>query len=116
MQYTHNDDASIKNIIETRITTLHNVDLLEFRFKKAEGCVKVLAAFHVDHRLVVVSQEEFPLIFDRRAVLNWMDEIESGIRSARLDAALAWKPEPGVWKSLPGTGMRGNWSADRHHV
>lgn len=117
MLYTHNDDASVRNIIETRICTLPGVAMLDFKFKKIRDCVKVGILLDVDDlRLSVCSVEEFPLMFDKRQVLNWMDEIEAGIRHARIrTAATRVRPSP-LSEPLPGSGMRGNWSPARIHV
>lgn len=116
MLYTHNDDASVRNIIETRIATLPNVAILDFKFERRGDCLKVGVLLDVDHlRLNVCSIEEFPLVFDKRQVLNWCDEIEDGIKHARLrTAATRVRPSP-LSEPLPGSGLRGNWTPMRHH-
>ncbi len=112
------DEPTIRHIIDSRLTSLSNVAILEIKIKQALGCVKIAILLDVDHlRLVLDSYFELPLYFERTALLNEIDEIAEGIKLARLETLVCSdvRPEP-LTRQLPGSGIRGRWGQTRVHV
>lgn len=118
MLLTHKDENTIRHVIVTRLESLPRVKLLDFKMKVAFDCIKIALLLDVDDlRLGVESFFELPLVFDKAALLNELDEISEGIKTARLETIVCTdlKPSP-LSRRLPGTGIRGRWASGRSHV
>ena len=115
---TEADIPTIKNIIVTRLESIPRVKLLNFKFKIVADCLKLALLIEADAlRLGFDSFIELPLVFDKTQLLNEIDEIAEGIKTARLETIVCsdLKPAP-LTRRLPGTGLRGRWAMGRSHV
>lgn len=117
MFLSYNDDATIRNILETRLESLPGVKILDWKVKKMASCTKIGVLLDVDDlKLTVESVFELPHVFDKRQLLNEIDEIAEGVKQARIDTAcVRIQPKP-FSKLLPGTGIRGNFYPRREHL
>ena len=117
MLLTIKDDATIRNIIDTRLCSLPNVAILDFKIKELPDAVKIGVLLDIDHlKLSVCSIYELPKVFSRQRLLTEIDEVAEGIKVARLETSCTrLEPSP-LSRKLPGTGLRGRWNIQRPHV
>ena len=115
MIYGHQEETTIRNILETRLESLHLVKILEFKHKVVGDHIRIGVLLDVDDlKLCVSSVFELPLIFEKRELLNQVDEIAEAVKTARLEVACTLALPTTHSRELPGTGMRGSWG--RVHV
>ena len=107
-------DTTIQHMIRWRLETVPGVCgfLRGPEITHKPDCIHVALWLDVDN-LELTLHSEFELKRNpmRREVLNEIDEIEQGIRNARLQHK--WTrhvPRFSGWHSLPGTGLRGRWN------
>ena len=115
MIYGHQEDSTIRNILETRLEGMHGVKVLEFKHKPIGDHIRIGVLLDVDDLAIVVSSQfELPLIFEKRELLNQIDEIAEAVKTARLEVACTRDLPTTHSRELPGTGMRG--TRGRVHV
>jgi hypothetical protein len=114
MIYGDLENSTIRNILETRLESLHGVSVLEFKHKIIGDHIRIGVLLDVDNlHLCVSSLFELPLRFEKRELLNQIDEIAEAIKTARLQVACE-RSEPSLHaRPLPGTGMR---ARGRKHI
>lgn len=118
MLLTGRDEPTIKHILTTRLETLPRVKILDFKMKTTRDCIKIAVLLDVDDlKLGVDSYFELPLVFEKTQLLNEIDEIAEGVKTARVEMLVCTdlKPSP-LTRRLPGTGIRGRWAMGRAHV
>lgn len=120
MFLTHNDTATIRNILENRLNTLTRTRILDWRVRHNSECVRIGVLLNVDDlKLCVSGWFELPLVFEKRQLENEIDEIAEGVKEARrraiLTRALEGQEVMLAPDTLPGTGLRGHFLPKRIH-
>ena len=106
---TAEDTPTIRHAITRRLGVEPGVRLCEIKFHKVPGEVSVGILANVGDFLITRSTFVLPDPFELGHLHNEIDEIAMQYRLAAKDhftAALPVSEE----KTLPGTGLRGNWA------
>lgn len=106
-------DETIQHMLRWRLETVPGVCgfLRGPEIEHRKDCIHVQLWLDVDN-LELTLHSEFDLKPNcaRREVLNEIDEIEAGIKTARMQHKWTrFVPKASKWQPLPGTGLRGRW-------
>ena len=117
------DEPTIRNILQTRLESLPGVAVLDWKITPLKDAVRVDVLLDVDALAIgVKSAFELPRYFEKRQLLNEIDEIAEGVARARRELAGtelkhqqdAVRVNGVAWRGLPGTGLRSR--SGRVHV
>jgi len=106
-------DTTIQHMIRWRLETVPGVCgfLRGPEIEHRRDCVHVQMWLDIDNlELTLHSAFQLKPNPSRCEVLNEIDEIEAGIKQARLQHKWTrFVPKQSGWITLPGTGLRGRW-------